>query len=63
MGLEKQKGELLEKEKLTKKEQEKLALIERQIPPLKQFMTDAAAQRNAVKACVGVLTFQPYWIF
>jgi hypothetical protein len=49
MGLEKEKAHLIEKEKLTKKEKTRLTVIENRIPPLKQFMADADAQRTAVK--------------
>lgn len=57
MGLEKEKDELLENQKMTKKQQARLQEIEKRMTTLQQFMEDAAAQRQAVKDCVGMRSY------
>lgn len=55
MNLQKLKEELESKSKLTKAERSQLQDCKEQIPILEKFMSDAAAQRQAVKDCVGVM--------
>lgn len=57
MGLIKQKEELEQKNRLSKKDTAKVKDIQDRIVKLQQFMNDAAAQRTAVKACVGIYLF------
>ena len=54
MGLIKEKEELEGKNRLSNKDKAKMKTLEDRIAKLQQFMNDAAAQRNAVKACVGM---------
>jgi hypothetical protein len=64
MGLVKQKEELEQENRLTKKKKEQYKDIERRIGHLQSFMDDAAEQRTAVKNCVGSLnSFILQWLF
>lgn len=64
MGLVKQKEELEQEIRLTKKKKEQYKDIERRIGQLQGFMDDAAEQRTAVKNCVGSLnSFILPWLF
>ena len=64
MGLVKQKEELEQEIRLTKKKKEQYQDIERRIGQLQSFMDDAAEQRTAVKNCVGSLnSFILPWLF
>lgn len=63
MELDKEKKKIEEHDKLTAKQRKRLAEIEKEMIPLKKFLEDAKAQRQAIRSEVGMtLTLFFSWV-